>query len=134
MEINELTHRVIGCAMEVHNNIGNGFQEIIYQRSLAIEFSLKGITFEQEKEMYVLYKGEQVGCGRVDFFIENCLMLEIKAIDKIEDIHKNQAINYLEVYNIADGVLINFGSSSLEFKRVYNKKLITAGKHPLSND
>ncbi|GGH05909.1 GxxExxY protein [Mucilaginibacter phyllosphaerae] len=132
MEINELTHKVIGSAMEVHNTIGNGFQEIVYQRALAVEMGLRGIMFEQEKDMYIHYKGEQVGCRRVDFFIADCLMLEIKALDKIEDVHKNQAINYLEVYNIADGLLINFGSNSLEFKRVYNKKKVKPNNYPLN--
>jgi len=131
MDVNELTHKIIGCAMEVHNTIGNGFQEIVYQRSLAIEMSLRGVSFEQEKEMNILYKGEYVGGRRVDFFVEEQVMLEIKAVEKIEDVHKNQAINYLEMYNIADGLLINFGASSLEFKRVYNKKLIKPKEHPL---
>jgi GxxExxY protein len=131
MDVNQLTHKIIGCAMEVHNTIGNGFQEIVYQRSLAIEMSLLGISFEQEKEMNILYKGEYVGGRRVDFFVEEQVMLEIKAVEKIEDVHKNQAINYLEMYNIADGLLINFGASSLEFKRVYNKKLIKPKAHPL---
>ena len=132
MEINELTHRIIGCSLEVHNTIGNGFQEIIYQRALAIELNLREIAFEREKEMYIIYKGEQIGCRQVDFLVGKCLMLEIKAIEKIEDVHKNQAINYLEVYNIADGLLINFGASSLEFKRVYNKKLVNPQTHPLN--
>jgi GxxExxY protein len=130
MEINEITHKVIGCAMQVHSIIGNGFQEIIYQRALAIEMALQGLVFEPEKEMYISYKDEQIGMRRVDFYIENCIMLEIKATEKIEDIHKNQAINYLEVFNIADGLLINFGGNSLEFKRVYNKKRLLPKIYP----
>jgi len=132
MDINELTHKIIGCAMEVHNIIGNGFQEIIYQRALAIELNSRGIKFEQEKEMYISYKEEYIGTRRVDFFVDDSVMVEIKAMEKIEDIHKNQAINYLEVYNIADGLLINFGASSLEFKRVYNKRLVKPGTHPIN--
>ncbi|OOQ60289.1 GxxExxY protein [Mucilaginibacter pedocola] len=122
--INELTHKIIGCAMEVHKVIGSGFLEAIYQKALGIELAYQGLAFEREKEMYIYYRNELIGTRRVDFFVENLVMLEIKAVDKIEDIHKNQAINYLEAYNIADGLLINFGSLSLEFKRLYNKKLI----------
>jgi GxxExxY protein len=90
----------------------------------------KRLIFEKEKDMPIIYEGQQIGSRRVDFFVENAIMLEIKAFEKIEDIHKNQAINYLEVYNIADGLLINFGGLSLDFKRVYNKKLINPKDHP----
>ena len=130
--VNEITHKIIGCAMQVHNTLGNGFQEVIYQRALAIEMRLKGLLFEREKEMVIFYAGELIGNRRVDFFVENCVMVEIKALGKIEDIHKNQAINYLEVSNIADGLLINFGGLSLEFNRVYNKKLINPNSNNIS--
>jgi len=133
MDVNQITHRIIGCAMEVHNIIGCDFQEVIYQRALAIEMGKSGLSFQQEKEMYIYYKGENIGGRRVDFFVENMVMLELKALEKIEDIHKNQAINYLEVYNIADGLLINFGARSLEFKRLYNKKLIMPTGNSLDN-
>jgi len=122
-EINKLTHRVIGCAMEVHRQMGNGFQEVIYQRALSIELNLNNISHEREMEMPLRYKGFEIGTRRVDFFIEGCLMLEIKAVEKLEGVHKAQAINYCEAYNISDGLLINFGSQSLQFHRVYNKKL-----------
>jgi len=122
--VNDLTHKIIGCAMKVHNNLGNGFQEVIYQRTLAIEFRISGLNFEREKEMPIFYYEELIGTRRVDFFVENAVMAELKALEKMEDIHKNQAINYLEAYNIADGLLINFGGLSLDFKRVYNKKLV----------
>lgn len=122
-EIDLLTHKIIGCAMEVHKSLGNGFQEVIYQRALDIEFSLQKIEFQRELEMLLHYKGENIGTRRVDFFIENKVMLEIKALEKLEGVHKAQAINYCEAYNIADGLLINFGSQSLQFHRVYNKKL-----------
>lgn len=122
-EINNLTHRVIGCAMEVHNQLGNGFQEVVYQRSLSIELNLNAITHERELEMPLLYKGHNVGTRRVDFFVENCIMVEIKAIEQLEGVHKAQAINYYEAYQIADGLLINFGAQSLQFHRVYNKKI-----------
>lgn len=126
-DINDLTHRVIGCAMEVHNQLGNGFQEVVYQRSLSIELNLKNIAHERELEMPLLYKGYNVGTRRVDFFVENCLMVEIKAIEQLKGVHKAQAINYCEAYQIADGLLINFGAQSLQFHRVYNKKIKTSG-------
>ncbi|HWZ04727.1 MAG TPA: GxxExxY protein [Mucilaginibacter sp.] len=125
--INDITSKIIGCSMKVHNIIGSGFQEIIYQRALAIEMRIQGLSFEMEKEMPIYYANELIGKRRVDFFVENCVMVELKALVQLETIHKTQAINYLEVYNIADGLLINFGALSLEFKRVYNKKLITPG-------
>jgi len=100
---------------------------VIYQRPLEIEMRLQGLSFEREKEMPIFYNDELIGKRRVDFFVENHVMVELKAFEKIEDSHKNQAINYLEVYNIADGLLINFGGLSLDFKRVYNKKLIIPG-------
>lgn len=121
--INDLTHQVIGCAMEVHRQLGNGFQEVVYQRALSIELNLNNITHERELEMPLLYKGFDVGTRRVDFFVEGCLMVEIKAIEQLEGVHKAQAINYCEAYHIADGLLINFGAQSLQFHRVYNKKI-----------
>jgi len=126
LDINQLTHKIIGCAMQIHRTLGNGFQEVIYQRCLAIEFEQEGIDFEREKEMPIFYRNQQVGTRRVDFLVANCVMVELKAIEKLEDVHKAQAINYCEAYSIADGLLINFGGQSLDFKRVYNKKLITS--------
>lgn len=122
-DVNDLTRKIIGCAMEVHNQMGNGFQEVIYQRALSIEFSLQGLSFARELEMDLQYKGEHVGTRRVDFFVEELVMVEIKAIEKLDGAHKAQAINYCEAYHIADGLLINFGAQSLQFHRVYNKKL-----------
>ena len=122
-EINLLTHKIIGCAMEVHNQLGNGFQEVIYQRALYIEFDLQGLSFVRELEMDLTYKDKNIGTRRVDFFIENLVMLEIKAIEKLEGVHKAQAINYCEAYNVADGLLINFGAERLQYHRVFNKKL-----------
>jgi GxxExxY protein len=122
-EIDKLTHRIIGCAMEVHNQMGNGFQEVIYQRALAIEFTMRNLSFEREMEMNLEYKGHHVGKRRVDFFVEGNVMLEIKAVLLLEGAHKTQAINYCEAYNIADGLLINFGSERLQYNRVFNRKL-----------
>ncbi|HKK88176.1 MAG TPA: GxxExxY protein [Saprospiraceae bacterium] len=121
--INELTHKIIGCAMEVHNQMGNGFQEVIYQRALSIELTLNGIQHEREVEMPLKYKGYDIGTRRVDFFVEEKIMVEIKAIEKLEGVHKAQAINYCEAYNIADGLLINFGAQRLQYHRVFNKRL-----------
>jgi len=116
----ELTGKVIGAAMEVHKYLGNGFQELIYQRSLAHEFDLQDISYSREHEMTINYKEKDVGKRRVDFFVEECVMVEIKAIINLEDVHLAQAINYLEAYNLEVGLLINFGAKSLQFKRVMN--------------
>ena len=123
-DINDLTHKIIGCAMQVHRILGNGFQEVIYQRALAIEMEKQGLGFKREMEMTIHYEGIDIGTRRVDFFVAGKVMVELKAIEKLEDVHKAQAINYCEAYNIADGLLINFGGKSLDFKRVYNKNLV----------
>ena len=122
-DINQLTHKIIGCAMEVHNQIGNGFQEVVYQRALSIELNLNHIEHQRELEMPLTYKGYDVGTRRVDFFVEGKVMVEIKAIEKLEGVHKAQAINYCEAYNIADGLLINFGAERLQYHRVFNKEM-----------
>lgn len=114
----ELTGKIIGCAMEVHRILGNGFQEVIYQRALAIEMANRGLSFSREHEMEIQYKGENIGLRRVDFFVEGKIMVELKAIVQLEDVHLAQAINYLEAYNLDIGLLINFGNTSLQFKRV----------------
>jgi GxxExxY protein len=92
----ELTGKIIGCAMEVHRIFGNSFQEVIYQRALAIEMANQGISFSREHEMDILYKGEHIGQRRVDFFVEAKIMVELKAVVQLEDVHLAQAINYLE--------------------------------------
>jgi GxxExxY protein len=120
----ELTSKIIGCAMTVHKTLGNGFQEIIYQRALAIEMSLAGIEYQREFEMPLFYREEHIGTRRVDFLVEGVISFEIKAITKSEDVHLAQAINYLEAYNLEVGLLINFGETSLNFKRLTNKKFI----------
>jgi GxxExxY protein len=124
MENAELTHKIIGCAFSVHNFLGNGFQELIYHRALAVEFRHQGIVFESEKEMKIFYRKELVGVRRVDFWIENQIMLEIKAVSLLENVHLAQAMNYLEAYQVYLGLLINFGGKSVEWKRVYNNKII----------
>ncbi|WP_460684390.1 GxxExxY protein [Niabella aquatica] len=122
----ELTSRIIGCAMTVHKTLGNGFQEVIYQRALAIEMRLAGIAFQREYEMPIYYREEQIGTRRVDFLVEALVSVELKAITKLEDVHFAQAINYLEAYNLEIGLLINFGEMSLNFKRLTNKKFKSA--------
>lgn len=119
--LSDLTGKIIKCAIEVHNQLGNGFQEVIYQRALAIELALQNVPFEREFEMPLFYKGDQIGTRRVDFFVEGKVMVEIKAVIQLEDVHLAQAINYLEAYRMEVGLLINFGSRSLEFKRVVKK-------------
>ena len=118
----ELTSKIIGCAITVHKTLGNGFQEVIYQRALAIEMQLVGISFTREFEMPIFYKKEQIGTRRVDFLVESIISVELKAITKLEDVHFAQAINYLETYNLEIGLLINFGETSLNFKRLTNQK------------
>jgi len=127
MKYEEITGKVIGAAMEVHNMLGNGFQEVIYQRALAIEMELRGLNFSREHEMNIYYKDQWIGNRRVDFFVEECVMVEIKALVELEDVHLAQAKNYLEAYNLEIGLLINFGARSLQFKRIYlNKKSRTS--------
>jgi GxxExxY protein len=118
----ELTSKIIGCAMTVHKALGNGFQEVIYQRALAIELELAGIRFQREFEMPIYYKENRIGTRRVDFLVEEIISVELKATTKLDDNHFAQGINYLEAYNLEIGLLINFGESSLIFKRLNNKK------------
>jgi len=122
MEYKELTHNIIGAAMEVHKVLGNGFQEVIYQRALAIELEERNIGFSREHEMSIQYKGHDIGTRRVDFFVEDKIMVEIKAVINLEDVHLAQAMNYVEAYNLDIDLLINFGAKSLQFKRVHNNK------------
>jgi len=122
MQHEDLTHKIIGCAMKVHSTLGSGFQEKIYQRALAIEMEKQGLGFTREQEMTISYEGIDIGTRRVDFFVETNIMVEIKAVSELNDAHLAQAINYLEAYNLPIGLLINFGSKSLTFKRAYNTK------------
>ena len=117
-----LTEKIIGCAMKVHSTLGNGFQEVIYQRCVAIEFGKNKLTYEREVEMPIYYEGEHVGSRRVDFLDDDKISVELKAVTRLEDVHLAQAINYLEAFNLEVGLLINFGARSLEFKRLQNKK------------
>jgi GxxExxY protein len=116
----DITRKIIGCAMKVHTILGNGFQEVIYQRALAIEIREDGIAFQREMEMPIFYKGKDIGTRRVDFVVEEKIMVELKALIKLEDVHIAQVMNYCQAYNLPVGLLINFGAKSLEFKRIYN--------------
>ena len=120
MRYGDITHKIIGCAMKVHSALGNGFQEVIYQRALAIEMSKQGLSFAREMEMEIFYDGYSIGTRRVDFFVEDLIMVELKAVIKLEDVHLAQAMNYCQAYGLPIGLLINFGARSLEYKRVYN--------------
>jgi GxxExxY protein len=126
----ELTSKIIGCAMTVHSILGNGFPEIIYQKALAIEFKLWGISFEQEKVMQIIYKGEYVGKRRVDFLVEKFIPVELKATNALDNSNLAQALNYLEAYNLEIGLLINFGAKSLEFNRLINNKFNQQNQKP----
>ncbi|NCS90638.1 MAG: GxxExxY protein [Ignavibacteria bacterium] len=117
-----LTGKIIGCAMTVHKTLGNGFQEVIYQRALEIEMNREGLNFSREHEMPIFYRNKQIGTRRVDFLVESVISVELKAVTKLEDVHFAQGINYLEAYNLEIGLLINFGEQSLNFKRLTNKK------------
>ena len=128
MKHEEITHKIIGCAMKVHRVLGNGFQEVIYQRALEIEMTLQGLSFSREHEMPIFFKNHQIGTRRVDFLVEGIISVEIKAVTKLEDVHLAQAINYLEAYNLEIGLLINFGAKSLEFKRLINSKFDKSNK------
>jgi GxxExxY protein len=118
----EITEKIIECAMRVHSTIGNGFQELIYQRALELEFEHSNVKFAREFNMSIYYRGQEIGQRRVDFLVEGKIMVELKALTKLENVHLAQAKNYLEAYNVEVGLLLNFGTGSLEFKRLENKK------------
>lgn len=125
MERDELTYKIIGCAMKVHNTLGNGFQEVIYQRCLAIELTKAGVGFAREQEQTIFYEGIDVGTRRADFIVENRLIVELKAVINLEDVHLAQAKNYTIAYDYKLGLLINFGSISLQYKLIFNPRYQT---------
>lgn len=122
MEYSEVTYLINGCAMKVHSVIGNGFQEKIYQRCLAIELSKAGLEFKSEVSHPIFYEGEKVGVRRADFVVSGKIIVELKAVINLEDVHLAQAKNYVVAYDLPVGLLINFGSKSLQFKKIYNAK------------
>ena len=117
-----LAFKVIGCCMKIHRTLGPGFQEVIYQRCLAIELHEANLNFVREQEHVVYYNGSEVGTRRADFVVENKLVIELKALTKIEDVHIAQAKNYMVAYDFPRGLLINFGAKSLEYKLLFNPK------------
>jgi len=117
-----LSYSIIGSAMKVHRELGQGFQEIIYQRCLAIEFEKAGLIFSREKECNIYYDGQIVGTRRADFVVNEKMIVELKALVNIEDIHFLQSKNYLVLYNFPSGLLLNFGSPSLQVKKIFNPK------------
>jgi GxxExxY protein len=119
----DITKKIIGCAMEVHTILGNGFPEVIYQRALAQEMASQGLNFAREFEMPIFYKDKQIGTRRLDFLVEEVVSVELKAVVQLEDVHLSQAINYLEAYRLEVGLLINFGAKSLQFRRLINAKI-----------
>jgi GxxExxY protein len=121
-KFSDITEKIIKACMVVHSTLGNGFQEVIYQRALAIEFELLGINFQREFCMPIYYRDKHIGERRVDFLVEEKISVEIKALSKLENVHLAQGMNYLEAYNLEVGMLINFGANSLEWKRLFNKK------------
>ena len=108
--------------MKVHNTLGNGFQEVIYQRCLAIELGKAGVHFAREVTQPLFYEDIEVGTRRADFVVENCLILELKAVINLEDVHLAQAKNYVVAYNFPKGLLLNFGAVSLQYKLIFNSK------------
>ncbi len=119
----EITEKIIGAAFRVHDFLGTGFQEVIYQRALALEFNVAALNYIREFEMPIYYLDQNIGTRRVDFLLENIISVELKAVTKLEDVHIAKAINYLEAYNLEIGLLLNFGSKRLEFPRITNKKI-----------
>lgn len=117
----EITGKIIGCAMRVHSALGSGFQEVVYQRALAIEMEMEGLSFGREVESPIYYRDRKVGSRRMDFFVDEKVMVELKAVTVINDIHIAQTINYLEAFRIEIGLLLNFGEKSLHFRRFTNE-------------
>jgi len=116
----DITEKIIGAAFEVHKFLGNGFQEVIYQRALAWEMSQVNLSFNREIEQDIFYKElrEPIGTRRADFVVEEKVLVELKALKELEDVHLAQVLNYLQVYRFEVALLLNFGSKSLQFKRL----------------
>ncbi len=120
LKFSGITEKIIGAAFEVHKFLGNGFQEVVYQRALAWEMSQVDLTFNREIEQEIFYKElrEPIGTRRADFVVEGKVLVELKALKELEDVHLAQVLNYLRAYRIEVALLINFGNKSLQFKRL----------------
>jgi len=125
LTLDEITYKINGCAMRVHNTLGNSFQEVIYQRCLAIELERAALNFGREIEQTIYYNDIDVGTRRADFVVEGKVIVELKALVNLEDVHLAQAKNYVVAYDFPIGLLINFGATSLQFKKIFNKKYIS---------
>ena len=119
----DITAKIISCAIKVHNELGPGFPEYIYQRALEIEFRNTLLKNVREKEHPVYYLNELVGKRRVDFVVEEKIMVELKAVDKLDELSLSRSLNYMKAFNLEVGLLINFGGAKLEFKRLVNNKM-----------
>ncbi|MDJ0901903.1 MAG: GxxExxY protein [Xenococcus sp. MO_188.B8] len=122
MKLEEVTYTIIGCCMKIHNTLGNGFQEVIYQRCLNIELKRTGLQFGREVAQNIFYEGIRVGTRRADFIVEDKVIVELKAVINLENVHLAQAKNYVVAYNFPVGLLINFGSTSLQYKKIFNSQ------------
>jgi GxxExxY protein len=111
-----LAHRVVGAAMKVHRELGCGFLESVYRNALSIELRYLRISFEIHPVLPVFYQGEEVGIFQADLIVEGQLIVELKALESLNSIHSLQLINYLTAAQIEDGLLLNFGAKSLEFR------------------
>jgi GxxExxY protein len=123
LKYHELTEKIIGCAMKVHRHFGLGFPEIVYKRALMIELGKIGLIFKQEVEKDIIYEGKLIYKRRLDLIVENIVLLELKALKEVDNGDYNQIINYLRVFGMEVGLLLNFGLPSLQFKRFINSKI-----------
>jgi GxxExxY protein len=123
MDKDPITYKIFGCAMKIHNTLGNGFQEVIYQKCLQIEMERVGLNFGREIEQPIFYEDIEVGTRRADFIVENQVVVELKALINLEDAHLAQVKNYGVAYNFLKGLLINFGSLSLQYTLIFNPRL-----------
>lgn len=120
LKYKKITEQIIGASFDVHTFLGNGFQEVIYQRALSYEMSQRDLNFQREIEQEIFYKelSKPIGTRRADFVVEDKVLVELKAVKQLEDVHLAQTLNYLKAYRLEIGLLINFGSKSLTFKRL----------------
>jgi GxxExxY protein len=119
-DINKVTELVIGCAYRVGSALGSGFLEKVYENALAIELRKANVPMTQQHPLEVIYSGEVVGNYVADIVVADCLIIEIKALQRLDKIHMAQCLNYLRALNLRIGLLINFGAPSVDIKRIVN--------------